>query len=60
VRNEAESYSGPGLAHGGTTDSVFQREAETQLEEDGRSGKAEKDGGDSVPVEDGTETDRGV
>ena len=54
AKNEdEESDSGPGDAHGGTTDSVFWREAEAQHEEDRRSGTAEKDGGDSCTVEGG-------
>lgn len=39
--NEEASHNGPGIAHGGTTDSRFDREAEVQHEEDRRSGKAE-------------------
>jgi hypothetical protein len=50
VRNEETFYSGTGAAHGGTTDSLLDRKAERQHKEDGGSGTAEKDGGNSCPV----------
>jgi len=53
VRNEETSYSGPGAAHSGTEHSVLDRKAERQHKEDGGSGTAEKDGGDSWTVEGG-------
>ena len=49
VKNEEESHSDPGAAHSGSEHTGY--EAEAQHEEDGRSGKAEKAGGDSCAVE---------
>lgn len=53
VGNEdREFHSGPGAANGGTEHSL-RHEAEAQYKKTGRSGTAEKDGGDSCAAERG-------